>query len=66
LQPFTVQVRRYKLATLRDAGICMAVEGRDGVEYFDAICEGREGSYHDRFGLDESTDGSLPPEVSIV
>lgn len=66
LQPFTVQVRRYTLDRLRDAGVCSPVEGANGVEYFDAVNEGRESSYHQRFGLDEGADGLLPTEVSIV
>lgn len=66
LQPFTVQVRRHALTRLRSDGICLPVEGADGVEYFDALAEGREGSYHDRFGLDETRGGMLPPEVCVV
>lgn len=58
LQPFTVQVRRYTLDRLRDAGICSPVDGGNGIEFFDAVNEGRSGSYDNRFGLDDATAGT--------
>ncbi|HBI41401.1 MAG TPA: CRISPR-associated endonuclease Cas3'' [Planctomycetales bacterium] len=66
LQTFTVQVRRYALDQLRDAGVCMPVEGNNGTEFFDAVNEGREGRYHERFGLDVHADGIWPAEDSVV
>ena len=66
LQPFTVQVRGYVLDRLRDAGVCSPVLGANGVEYLDAMNEGREGSYHRRFGLNEMTDGTMTAEECVV
>ncbi len=64
LQPFTVQVYRYRLDALRDAGITMPVD--ESEDWFDVVVEGRESAYDNRFGLNVITDGILAAEDSIV
>jgi len=64
LQPFTVQVYRYRLDALRDAGITMPVD--ESEDWFDVVVEGRESAYDNRFGLNVITDGIMAAEDSIV
>jgi CRISPR-associated endonuclease/helicase Cas3 len=66
LQPYTVQVRRYAIDRLRDAGICSPIDDRNETSFFDALNEGRESSYHERFGLDEKASTDLAPEISVI
>lgn len=67
LQPFTVKVRRYVLERLRTSGICLEFVTSSGeLAGFDVLCEGREVSYHDQYGLDERCYGTLPAEMSII
>ena len=63
LQPFTVQVRRFRLLQLREAGVVQPV---DDFERFDFVVEGRDRSYHPQFGLDERADGLLAAADSVV
>jgi CRISPR-associated endonuclease/helicase Cas3 len=63
LQPFTVQVRRYRLDALRSAGVVMPI---DEFERFDVVAEGREGSYDVRFGLNESAPGVMAADDSVI
>lgn len=63
LQPYTVQVRRYRLDGLRAAGVVMPV---DEFERFDIVVDGREGSYDARFGLNDAPHGILAAEDSVI
>jgi CRISPR-associated endonuclease/helicase Cas3 len=63
LQPLSVHVRRYQRDALREAGITMSA---DDFDRFDVICEGRQGSYDETYGLQTTADPLLPIDASII
>jgi CRISPR-associated endonuclease/helicase Cas3 len=63
LQPYTVQVRRYRLEEMKAAGVVSPViEGEDSVY---AICEGFESTYSRQFGLKDMGDGTHAVDVLV-
>jgi CRISPR-associated endonuclease/helicase Cas3 len=63
LQPFTVQIRRYRLGQLRQDGVIMQADDKDR---FDIVCEGRDTAYDLLFGFDENASGIMAAEDSVV
>jgi CRISPR-associated endonuclease/helicase Cas3 len=63
LQPLIVQLRQYQIEMLRSDGVTMPIDDQG---FFDVICEGREMSYHESFGLQVPTDLTLPADISVI